>query len=185
MDKQVKKIKKFDPLPTFRLLPELIASKLITPMPPKPANPQAPGFNPDARCEYHIGGIGHWTNDCYHLRHRIQDLLDHQLLSFYLRGRNAYYALKNPCPSLRDESESSSLCKKRKTSQIQPPISLKDRLVWPKVKDEDCTEINMIYPPIRPQHRNSPDLHNVISQIVQNAPNRPSPTNSIHSILFA
>ena len=81
--------------------------------------------------------------------------------------------IKNPCPSLQDESESSSLCKKRKTSQIQPPISLKDRLVWPKVKDEDCTEINMIYPPIRPQHRNSPDPHNVISQIVQNAPNRP------------
>lgn len=141
-------------------------------MPPKPANPQAPG--PDARCEYHIGGIRHWTNDCYHLRHRIQDLLDHQLLSFDLRGRNAYYALKNPCPSLQDESESSSICKKRKTSQIQPPISLKDRLVWPKVKDADCTEINMIYPPIRPQHRNSPDLHNVISQIVQNAQNRPT-----------
>lgn len=141
-------------------------------MPPKPANPQAPG--PDARCEYHIGGIRHWTNDCYHLRHRIQDLLDHQLLSFYLRGRNAYYALKNPCPSLQDESESSSICKKRKTSQIQPPISLKDRLVWPKVKDADCTEMNMIYPKIRPQHRNSPDLHNVISQIVQNAQNRPT-----------
>lgn len=121
-----------------------------------------------------MGGIGHWTYDCYHHRHRIQDLLDHQLLSFYWRGRNAYYALKNPCPSLQDESESSSLCKKRKTSQIQPPISLKDRLVWPKVKDEDCTEINMICPPIRPQHRNCPDLHNVISQIVQNAPNRPT-----------
>lgn len=143
-------------------------------MPPKPVNPQAPEFLLDARCEYHMGGIGHWTYDCYHHRHRIQDLLDHQLLSFYWRGRNAYYALKNPCPSLQDESESSSLCKKRKTSQIQPPISLKDRLVWPKVKDEDCTEINMICPPIRPQHRNCPDLHNVISQIVQNAPNRPT-----------
>ncbi|KAF5185325.1 hypothetical protein FRX31_025090 [Thalictrum thalictroides] len=102
-------------------------------MPPKPVNPQAPEFLLDARCEYHMGGIGHWTYDCYHHRHRIQDLLDHQLLSFYWRGRNAYYALKNPCPSLQDESESSSLCKKRKTSQIQPPISLKDRLVWPKI----------------------------------------------------
>jgi len=176
MDKQVKKKREFDPLPILpsRLLPELIASKLVTPMPPKPVNPQAPEFLLDARCEYHMGGIGHWTYDCYHHRHRIQDLLDHQLLSFYWRGRNAYYALKNPCPSLQDESESSSLCKKRKTSQIQPPISLKDRLVWPKVKDEDCTEINMICPPIRPQHRNCPDLHNVISQIVQNAPNRPT-----------
>ncbi|KAK7356755.1 hypothetical protein VNO80_16031 [Phaseolus coccineus] len=103
MTAMVKKKREFDPLPILpsRLLPELIASKLITPMPPKPANPQAPG--PDARCEYHIGGIRHWTNDCYHLRHRIQDLLDHQLLSFYLRGRDAYYALKNPCPSLQDE----------------------------------------------------------------------------------
>jgi len=86
-------------------------------MPPKPVNPQAPEFLLDARCEYHMGGIGHWTYDCYHHRHRIQDLLDHQLLSFYWRGRNAYYALKNPCPSLQDESESSSLCKKRKTAE--------------------------------------------------------------------
>jgi len=45
-------------------------------MPPKPTNSQAPGAGADARCEYHIGGIRHWTNDCYHLRHRIQDLLD-------------------------------------------------------------------------------------------------------------
>lgn len=78
-----------------------------------------------------------------------RDMLDKLLLvrgiySTLMRGRNAYYALKNPCPSLQDESESSSLCKKRKTSQIQPPISLKDSLVWPKVKDADCTEINMI-----------------------------------------
>jgi len=52
--------------------------------------------------------------------------------------------------------------------------SLKDRLVWPKVKDADCTEMNIIYPTIRPPHRNSPYLHNVISQIVKNAPKRPT-----------
>ena len=41
----------------------------------------------------------------------------------------------------------------------------------------------MIYPKIRPQHRNSPDLHNVISQIVQNAQKKEAyvlPSPSIH-----
>nr|KUM47126.1 hypothetical protein ABT39_MTgene6132 [Picea glauca]QHR92809.1 hypothetical protein Q903MT_gene6857 [Picea sitchensis] len=29
-----------------------------------------------------MGGIGHWTNRCFNLRHRIQDLIDAGLLRF-------------------------------------------------------------------------------------------------------
>lgn len=29
-----------------------------------------------------MGGIGHWTNRCFNLRHRIQDLIDVGLLRF-------------------------------------------------------------------------------------------------------
>ncbi|GLT49720.1 hypothetical protein SLA2020_232580 [Shorea laevis] len=33
-------------------------------------------YNPQARCEYHSGGVGHDLENCLALKHRIQDLID-------------------------------------------------------------------------------------------------------------
>ncbi|GKU96994.1 hypothetical protein SLEP1_g10174 [Rubroshorea leprosula] len=33
-------------------------------------------YNPQARCEYHSGGVGHDLENCLALRHRVQDLID-------------------------------------------------------------------------------------------------------------
>ncbi|GKV13696.1 hypothetical protein SLEP1_g24682 [Rubroshorea leprosula] len=33
-------------------------------------------YNPQARCEYHSGGVGHDLENCLALKHRVQDLID-------------------------------------------------------------------------------------------------------------
>lgn len=69
------------PYPPSQLLPQLLAAKLIELVPLRP-NPPPRSYDPNARCEFHMGGIGHWTNRCFNLRHRIQDLIDAGLLRF-------------------------------------------------------------------------------------------------------
>lgn len=44
--------------------------------------PSSVRIAPNARCEFHMGGIGHWTNRCFNRWHRIQDLIDAGLLRF-------------------------------------------------------------------------------------------------------
>ena len=40
----------------------MISAGLITPVPPKaPPGPLPTWYDPNARCEYHMQGRGHWT----------------------------------------------------------------------------------------------------------------------------
>lgn len=80
-----KERKKFDPLlgPLSQLLPQLMAANLVAPIPLKPVtNPPPKSYNPNAYCEYHSGGAGHWTDRCFPLRHKIQDLIDQGTQNF-------------------------------------------------------------------------------------------------------
>lgn len=45
-------------------------------------DPLPKGYDFNARCEFHSGGTGHTTDKCYNLRHKIQDLIDQELLEF-------------------------------------------------------------------------------------------------------
>lgn len=66
-----------------QLLPQLLALKKVTVIPPRPmSNPLPRWYNPNARCEFHSGGAGHETDNCYNLKHRVQDLIDQKLLIF-------------------------------------------------------------------------------------------------------
>ena len=83
--KVVAEKRRFDPvpMPLSQLLPQLIATNLVTTVPPKPVtDPPQKGFDPNARCDYHMGSPGHWTDRCFRLRHKVQDLLDQELLNF-------------------------------------------------------------------------------------------------------
>ena len=54
-------------------------------MPPKaPTSPLLTWCDPNSRCEYHMQGRGHWTYDCYYLKHKIQDLINQDLWSLYV-----------------------------------------------------------------------------------------------------
>ena len=84
---RIKGPRKFAPLPFLQsqLLPDLISAGLITSVPPKaPPSPLPTWYDPNARCEYHMQGRGHWTYDCYDLKHKIQDLIDQDLWSPYV-----------------------------------------------------------------------------------------------------
>ena len=71
------------PMPMTELYPILIEKKLISPAVPRPYNgPPRRDFNPNLTCDFHFGEVGHTIENCNHLRHRIQDLIDHGVLKF-------------------------------------------------------------------------------------------------------
>ena len=61
----------------------LLEKKLVTPISARPRDgPPLLGFNPSKKCEHHFGAEGHTLEECAHLRHRIQDLIDNKLVQF-------------------------------------------------------------------------------------------------------
>ncbi|GKV15498.1 hypothetical protein SLEP1_g26285 [Rubroshorea leprosula] len=100
---QEKKRRYFDKLPTSytEVFRQLIAARLVTPVPMVPLNPPFPiWYNPQARCEYHSGGVGHDLENCLALKHRVQDLIDAKELQITSEpevvGPNV---TKNPLPT--------------------------------------------------------------------------------------
>uniref|UniRef100_A0A2N9GBH6 RNase H type-1 domain-containing protein n=1 Tax=Fagus sylvatica TaxID=28930 RepID=A0A2N9GBH6_FAGSY len=80
-----KELRQFTPLPMpmTELYPILIEKNLISPTIPRPYN-GAPrkDFNQNLTCDFHFGEVGHAIENCNHLRHRVQDLIDHGILKF-------------------------------------------------------------------------------------------------------
>ncbi|RDY08602.1 hypothetical protein CR513_07147, partial [Mucuna pruriens] len=63
--------------------------KLVNIIPLKPLEPPYPrSYDPNVRCDYHDGAIGHATERCWSLKHKVQDLLDGSLLGFQDQGLN-------------------------------------------------------------------------------------------------
>ncbi|RDX95753.1 hypothetical protein CR513_21680, partial [Mucuna pruriens] len=66
-------------------------------VPLKPLEPPYPrSYDPNARCDYHGRAIGHDTERCWSLKHKVQDLLDNGLLGFEDKGPNVH---SNPLPT--------------------------------------------------------------------------------------
>ncbi|GKV24161.1 hypothetical protein SLEP1_g33808 [Rubroshorea leprosula] len=69
----------FDKLPLSytEVFQKLVAVGIVTLVPMLPVKPPFPAwYNPQARCEYHSGGVGHDLENCLALKHHIQDLID-------------------------------------------------------------------------------------------------------------
>ncbi|RDX89627.1 hypothetical protein CR513_28625, partial [Mucuna pruriens] len=80
-----------------KLFPLLLEQKLIEVVPLKPLEPSYPrSYDPNARCNYHGGAVGHATERCWSLKHKVQDLLDDGLLGFEDKGPNIH---NNPLPA--------------------------------------------------------------------------------------
>ena len=71
------------PMPLTELYPILIEKNLISPIIPRLYNglPRR-DFNQNLTCDFQFGEVGHAIENCNHLRHRIQDLIDHGILKF-------------------------------------------------------------------------------------------------------
>ena len=50
-------------------------------MGPKPGDVNSKFYRPDQRCAYHSNRVGHDTEDCINLKHKIQDLIDQEVVS--------------------------------------------------------------------------------------------------------
>ncbi|RDX90802.1 hypothetical protein CR513_27309, partial [Mucuna pruriens] len=60
-------------------------------VPLKPLEPPYPrSYDPNGRCNYHGGALGHATKRCWSLKHKVQDLLDDKLLGFEDKGPNVH-----------------------------------------------------------------------------------------------
>ena len=84
-------------MPMAELYAYLLEKKLVTPIFVKPRDgPPLPGFDPSKKCEHHFGAERHTLEECVHLRHRIQDLIDNKLIQFDNTTRSN--AITNPLP---------------------------------------------------------------------------------------
>ncbi|XP_030444408.1 uncharacterized protein LOC115666904 [Syzygium oleosum] len=88
----------FTPLPgpLSKVLPVLQKKNLLSSEPKRPNPERFSGYDSSKKCEYHMGEVGHSTDDCYVLKHRIQDLLDTKAFSFRSDQPNVE---RNPLPN--------------------------------------------------------------------------------------
>ncbi|RDX65987.1 hypothetical protein CR513_55298, partial [Mucuna pruriens] len=90
------------PMSYTTLFHQLLQKRIITTAPLRPLEaPYPQNYNPNAKCEYHEGGPGHTTENCWALRHKIQDLLEGGWLNFKEGGPNVS---TNPLPPHRGTS---------------------------------------------------------------------------------
>ena len=77
--------RKFDPLPMppSQLLQQLVKASLVElkPLAP-PVGPLPRRYDANARCEYHANSPGHTIEQCWPFKHKVQDLLDSQDITF-------------------------------------------------------------------------------------------------------
>ncbi|XP_015167184.1 uncharacterized protein [Solanum tuberosum] len=64
-----------------KLFERLTAAGYIHPVGPKPVNTTSKFYRPYQRCAYHSNSVGHDTEDCVNLKHKIQDLIDQNVVS--------------------------------------------------------------------------------------------------------
>ena len=70
-------------MPMSQALQHLLKMNLVMLREPHPApDTSSPNFNPNARCAFHSNCPGHDTNNCWALKHQIQDLIDAKEVEF-------------------------------------------------------------------------------------------------------
>nr|XP_025885529.1 uncharacterized protein LOC104645638 [Solanum lycopersicum] len=79
-----------------KLFERLSAAGYIHPVGPKPMDVNSKFYRPEQRCAYHSNGVGHNTEDCINLEHKIQDLIDQEVVSLQPAAPNVN---TNPLPN--------------------------------------------------------------------------------------
>ena len=68
-------------MPMAELYAYLLEKKLVTPIFAKPRDgPPLLSFDPSKKCEHDFMVKGHTSEECVHLKHQIQDLIDNKLV---------------------------------------------------------------------------------------------------------
>ncbi|KAA0047385.1 RNA-directed DNA polymerase (Reverse transcriptase), Ribonuclease H-like protein [Cucumis melo var. makuwa] len=75
----------FDPIPMSytKLLPKLLKSHQVAIVPQEPLQPPYPKwYDPNVKCEYHVGVVGHYTENSFPLKAKVQSLVKAGWLKF-------------------------------------------------------------------------------------------------------
>ncbi|MCI21158.1 gag-pol polyprotein, partial [Trifolium medium] len=82
--------------PYGQILPYLVQKGMVElkPLPPT-KQPYPPGFDRNARCDYHAGSPGHNIEDCRAFKYKVQELIDCQLISF---KKESHSGMVTPSP---------------------------------------------------------------------------------------
>ncbi|XP_069146881.1 uncharacterized protein [Solanum lycopersicum] len=79
-----------------KLFDRLSAAGYIHPVGPKPVDVNSKFYKPEQRCSYHSNSVGHDTEDCINLKHKIKDPIDQEVVSLQPAVRNVN---TNPLPN--------------------------------------------------------------------------------------
>ena len=64
-----------------QLYERLKAMDMLYPIEGRPANPLGKFYRADHRCSYHSGAVGHDTKNCSTLKHKIQNMINNNLIN--------------------------------------------------------------------------------------------------------
>ena len=64
-----------------QLYERLKAMGMLYPIEGRPANPLGKFYRADHRCSYHSGAVGHDTENCSTLKHKIQNMINNNLIN--------------------------------------------------------------------------------------------------------
>ncbi|MCQ7416361.1 hypothetical protein NP118_23425, partial [Salmonella enterica] len=114
----------FDPIPmTYtELLPQLIQNHQLAPKPVAPLQPPYPRwYDPNARCDYHAGAVGHSTENCTALKYRVQELIKAGWLNF--KKEEGPNVDNNPLPNHQVNAidQCQDIIKKADVTEIKTP----------------------------------------------------------------
>jgi len=91
----------------------------------RPLEPPYPHwYNPNAKCEFHSGPIGHSIEDCRALKETVQKLVENKSLSFKENGPNVK---SNPLPgyngpNVNDVEESENSDEIKRVEEVRTPL---------------------------------------------------------------
>ncbi|KAK4595541.1 hypothetical protein RGQ29_013854 [Quercus rubra] len=127
------------------VLEKLQGTNLLKPLDPKPIpNPLPRGFNVHKRCAYHQSP-GHDTDECYSLRHAIQDLIDKEIITPPRRPN----VVSNPLPNHALNQGPRINCLFEEGLKEDPSILISDIPICAMLTWEEVMETKL--PPIRPK----------------------------------
>ena len=132
-------------MPLSKVFEKLQARGLLRPLDPKPMpNPLPRGFDVNKRCSYHQTP-GHHTDDCFSLRHAIQNLIDQKIIAPPPRPN----VISNPLPNHALNHGPRINCLFEEGLKEDPSILISDIPICAMLTWEEVMETEL--PPAKPK----------------------------------
>ncbi|KAK4707354.1 hypothetical protein R3W88_033081 [Solanum pinnatisectum] len=99
IDNTIKSLSKSSLNCVTQLFERLKEAGILHPVEAKTVNTSAEWYDPNKRCSYHSGVVGHYTEKCITLKHKIQDVIDNDVVKLAQAPPNVN---TNPLPKHKE-----------------------------------------------------------------------------------